>query len=313
VSSEIWSVELSSGKHVVKRALPRLKVSQNWEVPVERSRHEAAWMRFAAQADPGSAPQCVASDDRRGMLLMRYLPPSRFTLWKSMLRDGVAIPEQAYAVGSRLARIHAASAAPAVAAELLVQFDHTPLFHAIRLEPYLEATAQRHPALSDALHALSRTTAQTRNALVHGDISPKNILVGPEGPVFLDAECAWWGDPAFDLAFCLKHLLLKRLWVPAHQALYRASFCALVNGYREGVSAHGFWEPWDALEARAAALLPALTLARVDGKSPVEYLTRAACRQRVRDLTHDAILSPRPRLEDIHRDWIFRPSLDPCA
>jgi len=313
VSSEIWSVELSSGKHVVKRALPRLKVSQSWEVPIERSRHEAAWMHFAAQADPASVPQCVASDDRRGMLLMRYLPPSRFRLWKSMLRDGEAIPAQAHAVGTRLARIHAASANPAVAVELRARFDHTPLFHAIRLEPYLEATAQRHPALSDALHALSRTTAHTRHALVHGDISPKNILIGPDGPVFLDAECAWWGDPAFDLAFCLKHLLLKRLWVPAHQALHRASFGALVDGYREGIAANGSWEPWEALEARAAALLPALTLARVDGKSPVEYLTRAECRQRVRDLTREAILAPHRKLEDVHRHWIFHPGVDPCT
>ena len=77
------------------------------------------------------------------------------------------------------------------------------------------ATARAHPGLRGILHGLVRTTAATKRALVHGDVSPKNILVGPSGPVFLDAECAWYGDPAFDLAFCLNHLLLKCLWTAA--------------------------------------------------------------------------------------------------
>src|SRR5690606_24626353 len=113
------------------------------------------------------------------------------------------------------------------------------------------------------------TTASTRLALVHGDVSPKNILIGPNGPVFLDAECAWYGDPAFDLAFCLNHLLLKCLWTPRAATDFLASFEALAAAYRSGV----VWEPPEALERRTARLLPGLLLGRIDGKSPVEYLT----------------------------------------
>ena len=84
--------------------------------------------------------------------------------------------------------------------------------------------ARAHPGLAPALGRLARRTATTKLALVHGDVSPKNILLGPDGPVFLDAECAWYGDPAFDLAFCLNHLLLKCLWVPdRHRASSPAS------------------------------------------------------------------------------------------
>jgi aminoglycoside phosphotransferase (APT) family kinase protein len=97
-------------------------------------------------------------------------------------------------------------------------------------------------------------------------VSPKNILVAPAGPVFLDAECAWYGDPAFDLAFCLNHLLLKCLWVPGARGAFLECFDALAGAYLRGVS-------FDGVEQRAASLLPALLLARVDGKSPVEYLT----------------------------------------
>jgi thiamine kinase-like enzyme len=100
---------------------------------------------------------------------------------------------------------------------------------------------------------------------VHGDVSPKNILVADHGPIFLDAECAWYGDPAFDLAFCLNHLLLKCLWVPAARNAFLACFAALSGTYLENVS-------FENIESRTASLLPALLLARVDGKSPVEYL-----------------------------------------
>jgi Ser/Thr protein kinase RdoA (MazF antagonist) len=142
-------------------------------------------------------------------------------------------------------------------------------------------------------------TAQTRRVLVHGDVSPKNILVGPAGPVLLDAECAWFGDPAFDLAFCLNHLLLKCAWVPAARAGYLACFDALAAAYLARVS----WEEPALLEARAAALLPGLFLARVDGKSPVEYLTDEAWKQRVRDVARALLAQPVPRLQQVAQAW----------
>src|SRR5207302_6830317 len=143
--------------------------------------------------------------------------------------------------------------------EIARLFPTDEIFYAIRLEPYLVATAEKHPDLKERILFLSKRTANQHLALVHGDVSPKNILVGPQGPVFLDAECAWYGDPAFDLAFCLNHLLLKSLVQPLARELLRASFEALIGGYFEHVT----WESKTRLEERAACLLPALLLARV--------------------------------------------------
>ena len=128
---------------------------------------------------------------------------------------------------------------------------------------------------------------------MHGDVSPKNILVGPQGPVFLDAECAWYGDPAFDLAFCLNHLLLKCVWVPPARAGFLRCFDALSAAYLEASLAS------PAVEARAATLLPGLLLARVDGKSPVEYLTseRDRAGARVADGARAPRCSARPVAE----------------
>ena len=120
----------------------------------------------------------------------------------------------------------------------LPRFETDELFHALRLEPYLEATARAHPDLASRLNALVETTRTTKRVLVHGDFSPKNLLIGPAGPVILDAECAWYGDPAFDLAFVLNHLLLKGAWQPQWRARYVDAFAALTAAYL----AHVDWE-----------------------------------------------------------------------
>jgi aminoglycoside phosphotransferase (APT) family kinase protein len=142
---------------------------------------------------------------------------------------------------------------------------------------------------------LTEETAARRIALVHGDVSPKNILVGPSGPVFLDAECAWYGDPAFDLAFCLNHLLLKMVPLPRASRQLARSYDELASRYLAGVT----WEGPDGLEARTAALLPALLLARIDGKSPVEYITDERDRAKVRRAAMPVVASPPERLRDL--------------
>ena len=227
---------------------------------------------------------------------MSPLPPKEPRLWKQVLREGRAEPATAQAVGGTLARIHAYSAARP---ELAAQFDTDRIFYDIRLEPYLVATASRHPDLAGVLHALVAQTQSNPRALVHGDVSPKNILVGPHGPVLLDAECAWWGDPAFDLAFCLNHLLLKCLWTPAARADFLACFAALAQAYLAGVD----WEPREAVERRAAALLPGLFLARVDGKSPVEYLSDETQRDAVRRTARALLQHPATQLADVSAAW----------
>jgi tRNA A-37 threonylcarbamoyl transferase component Bud32 len=282
------------GPVCAKRALPKLRVAADWQAPIERNRYEARWMQVAAGAVPGCAPRVLGQHPRLGVLAMEYLP--RHALWKQQLRDGETSVDTAQAVGRTLVRIHAHSAArPALAADFASQA----IFFDIRLEPYLLATAQRHADLAPQLRALVQVTQDHAKALVHGDVSPKNILVDGHRPVFLDAECAVWGDPAFDLAFCLNHLLLKCLWTPAASAGFLACFEQLAQAYREGVD----WEATEEVERRAAWLLPGLLLARVDGKSPVEYLVDEAPRQTVRRVARALLAEPVDRLDEVALAW----------
>ena len=297
VSSDIYRAELPWGVVCVKRALPKLKVAADWQVPVERNRYEVEWLRVASAIVPGAVPGLLGEDRDAGAFAMAWLAPERYPVWKSLLTQGQGTAATAAAVGDVFGRIHAGTADRA---EIAARFPSDALFHALRLDPYLATAARAHPDLAAPLHALIDTTASTRRALVHGDASPKNILIGPDGPVVLDAECAWYGDPAFDLAFLLNHLVLKWAWQPARHDDYRAMIGALVDAYR----VHAGWEPWEALEARTAALLPGLMLARIDGKSPVEYLVGHAGSGRVRDFA---------RLHLLHSTRSLRTLLDAFA
>ncbi len=299
VSSDILLVEASGRHFVVKRALPKLRVAADWRAPVERNAYEVAWLREAARVVPEAVPAILGHDPATGLFAMAYLQPLDYPVWKAELRAGRADPAFASGVGRALVAIHHATAGRD---DVAGAFATDAIFHPIRLEPYLEATGRRHPEVEPALMDVSRRTLATKIALVHGDVSPKNILCGPRGPVFLDAECAWYGDPAFDLAFCLNHMLLKCLWTPSAAPGFLACFDALSAAYLQGVD----WEPPAALEARAAALLPGLFLARVDGKSPVEYVTDEADRDRVRATAIPLVGSPPARLAAIREAWARR-------
>jgi aminoglycoside phosphotransferase (APT) family kinase protein len=307
VSSDIRLVELDGARVCVKRALPRLKVAQLWEAPIERNGHEWGWFEVAGAICPGCVPRLIARDAEAGLFVMAYLDPARYPLWKSRLRDGIADPATAASVGERLARIHNATADRA---DIAARFATDAGFHAIRLEPYLLAAARAHPDRAAALGELVETTSATRRVLVHGDVSPKNILVGPDGPIFLDAECAWFGDPAFDLAFCLNHLLLKCVWNRAAANGFLACFASLAERYLQLAA----WEKPARLERRAARLLPGLLLARIDGKSPVEYITAEADKNRVRRLARRLLGEPVTQLAEVSRAWQneFAPE-DPTA
>ena len=296
VSCDVWHVKTAGREMIVKRALPRLRVDAEWKAPVERAGTEADWFNLVAEFDPRIVPEVLSEDRAHHVFAMEFLPPQTHKLWKAELAAGRANADFAASVGERLAYIHAFTANRE---DVMHDFAHDAQFHALRLEPYLLHTAKKHPDLAPRIRVLADGVAKARVALMQGDISPKNILIGPEGPVFLDAETACYGDPAFDLAFCLNHLLLKCVWHRKFKAAYLKSFAALADAYLENVT----WEEPRDIEARTAALLPALLLARIDGKSPVEYLSTEKDKTLVREVAK-ALLARRPSsLAAISETW----------
>jgi tRNA A-37 threonylcarbamoyl transferase component Bud32 len=295
VSSDLWRVDLPTGTICVKGALPQLKVAHEWHAPVSRNAVERDWLAFAARHCPGQAPQLIDHDPNAGLFAMEFLPPESYPVWKAQLLAGHVDVTGARQVGDLIGRLHAAGATEP---DCAVRFATDANFDALRIEPYLHATAAAHPDLRARLIELAGTTARTHFALVHGDVSPKNILIGPHGPVLLDAECAWFGDPAFDIAFCLNHLLIKSVKLPGSAGDLRAAAQALADGHGRHIN----WEPPQAFQARAVALLPALALARIDGTSPVEYLDTVQ-RNDIRAIGRALLRSPVETLDDLLDQW----------
>lgn len=296
VSCDVYRVLLEQGPVCVKRALPKLRVAVEWRAPPERAAAEVAWMRLARSIDPNLAPEILGEDRGKNLFAMAYLAPETHPLWKMELAARRVDIAFATKVGHALARIHAATAGDENIARA---FANGAQFHALRLEPYLLFTAGRHPDLAPRIRAIAEGVAQAHIALMHGDVSPKNILCGPMGPVFLDAETACYGDPAFDLAFCLNHLLLKGVWHPESAGAYLASLDALAAAYKSGIT----WESAEAADTRAVALLSAFLLARVDGKSPVEYIIRDEDKAFVRGVARELLARPTPTLAGVRDAW----------
>lgn len=266
VSSDVWLVE-EPGRtpFVVKRSVAKLRVKADWFADPARLLYEYRYLAMAAKIAPGAVPKLLTRDGDSPVIAMEYLGEG-FENWKVRLLRGEARVEDARRAGETLALIHRATRNDPDVAR---QFDTLPLFFQLRIEPYLLATATRHPALAEAIEAEATRLGAARECLVHGDFSPKNMLVSEERFAVLDCETAWFGDPAFDLAFVLNHLHLKALRAPEKLSEFAGLIDVLTTTYFKVTGADGD------RDRRTARLLLMLLLARVDGKSPVEYLTPA--------------------------------------
>jgi aminoglycoside phosphotransferase (APT) family kinase protein len=291
VASDIARVVVGGKSYCVKFALEKLRVAADWHAPVHRSHAEYAWLSVAGRVAPGSAPELHGYSEAGHGFAMSFVTGADVRLWKTSLLNGDQVRNDAARVADVLGRVHAAGAAANFDRSL---FNNSADFHAIRVEPYLLFTAQRHPSVAPRLLQLAASLDAARTSLVHGDVSPKNILLRADQPILLDAECASMGDPCFDVAFCLNHLILKSV----HLAKSRARLRESVLEFWQAYAPHVGWEDPSALEVRTAALLPALMLARIDGKSPVEYLSEPE-RAWVRAKSLSLLEHPEERLRDL--------------
>lgn len=288
VSSLVIKARAGSRSVIVKQALPQLRVRDEWIARVERSAVEARCTAFLNRLVPGQVPVLLAVDRYLRAFVMTCAPEGSET-WKALLMRGVVNLDCAAEVGRLLGRIHTRSAGNATTAQ---SFDDRSFFDELRLDPYLRTIARRHPDLADELMGLVEEQLATRLCLVHGDFSPKNLLITPPGNLLLlDHEVAHWGNPAFDAAFVLTHLCLKALKFTGAATQYTAAARTLWSAYLSERPPGGA-----PMEATVARLLGGLMLARIDGKSPVEYLVTGEERDRVRSLACQFL---RERLGDV--------------
>jgi D-3-phosphoglycerate dehydrogenase len=261
VASDIRVVDGPDGPQVVKRALPKLRVAADWRSDPARSATEVAALQAAAELiGQDAVPKVLWTDPEKYSFGMELIGP-HFKNWKETLLAGdVSLPVVRRA-GTLLGQFHQRSGARPDLAE---RFASTTNFEELRIDPFFTRPALLAGSLGPAIMAAADGLRQRRVALVHGDYSPKNLLTDGENIVILDWEVAHWGDPRFDIAFCVSHLILK-----AHRS--GADRSALLHAAAEFGAAYrdanpGYWDQ------ALAALVGALLIARVLGSSPVDYL-----------------------------------------
>jgi 5-methylthioribose kinase len=290
VSNNVILAETPKERFVVKQALPRLRVKDEWLADRSRIFRERDALVDAATLLPrGWVPEVLWSDEPNYLFAMRAAEePSEF--WKNRLLEGRLEPEWARRAGIALGLTIRGS----WRSEFFERkYGDRTAFDQLRTDPYYRTIARRNPDVARHVEEWLPRTAAHRFALTHGDWSPKNMLLTPAGMVFIDYECAHFGDPSFDSAFAINHLILKGFYRPD-----------LAEGYLDLARLLFTWTlsvlPAEAVryfEAATARHLGLLLLARVDGKSPVEYLAEEGTRDRVRQTAKRLIFDRVERLE----------------
>ncbi len=281
ISNAVIFAETDRGNLVLKQSLGKLRVEQDWFSDRERIHRECqAMRRLAPVLPPGGVPEIIF-EDRENCIFAMTAAPDSARPWKSILMAGrEADPRTLARVAALLADMIVATAGKR---DFQHEFGDLRVFDQLRLDPYYRSTAARHPDLRGFFDELIHETIERRYSLVHGDWSPKNLLVSPSQVMAIDFEVIHYGDPAFDVAFLINHLLLKSLFreAPDYQIAARDFFAMVEQRVRE---------PW--LEAATIRHLGALMLARVDGKSPAEYIHKTALEPHVRGIARRIVLHP---------------------
>lgn len=290
VSNAVLRVETPERTFVLKQSRPQLRTRDAWFSDLDRVYREQEVMQVLCPLLPPLTVPEVLWTDRANYVFAMSHAPAGARVWKEMLLAG----EVDFAIGERagmvLGRMHETTAQ---SPSLVEAFRDHAVFVQLRVDPFYRRIQERRPEVASAVAPLIEELLTVREALCHGDYSPKNILVHDQGFTLVDYETAHYGDPTMDLGFFLSHLLLKAVrHAPAHQRLLD-----LTRAFWRGYAREVGFRPLEQLQARGIQHLAVCLLARIDGTSPVEYLPEEPRREAVRRLGR-RLLEERPTAWD---------------
>jgi 5-methylthioribose kinase len=285
---------------VVKQALPKLRVAVDWFSDPERIHREALGLRWLEALAPSGTITPLVFEDRDNHLLVMEAVPEPHENWKTMLLGGRLEKDHIEQFGWLLGTVHRGGYE--CWEEVEPVFRDRSFFESLRLEPYYDYAAEQVPDAADFLRALVEETRARRDTLVHGDYSPKNILVREGRLVLLDHEVIHFGEPAFDLGFSLTHFLSKAHHLPGLRNDFADAARFYWATYREVVEEL----PWAAdIEQRTVRHTLGCLLARVAGRSPLEYLDQSE-RARQREAVLSLLQYPPESVPGLVVDFVGR-------
>lgn len=287
ISNTVVLVAGERNRVILKQSLPQLRVPVEWSADRTRIfRERDAILALTPLLPKNRLPRILFWDDENYIYAMEAAPPDAVN-WKTLLLGGVCDTRTARQAGATLGLMIRETWGRGDFAE---RFDDRRAFDQLRTDPYYRSLGKRRPAIRTAVEQWIASQRGRRNAMVHGDWSPKNLLVSASGLTAIDFECAHFGDPSYDAAFLTNHFLLKAF----HRPRLAERYCKLAQTAFSRTLAMLPREALATFESDTARHLAFLLLSRIDGKSPVEYIDSERTKDLIR-LCALRLIADRPK------------------
>jgi len=288
VSSTLIRVIGTTNRFVLKQPLAELAVKDYWPCETNRIKNEKNCIEaLAILIGPEQVPKILFFDSENDILVMELITTD-WQLWKTQLLDGITDDTVGRKAGELIATIHNKTYHSESIQE---QFSDVSIFRQLRIDPYYKTTAERNPDIAETIEMELQRVLNSRSCLVLGDFSPKNIFTRDGAIILLDHEIAHYGDPTVDFSFCLNHLLLKYVHLSLLLGEIQSRYLQVARTYcRAYIDTVEFCDA-STMNRLAIPNLGCFMLARIDGKSPVEYITSEHARAVVRQISKNILRS----------------------
>ena len=267
VSSEVYHVRTNKNNYCIKRSLKRLLVKKKWIANTNRIKFEYLWLKHCQNILKRNIPNTYEFNDKKKYIVMEYLKTSQYKTLKQLYFKRIININTIKLISKHLYKIHSNSSNYKTKKTFEGNYKN---FYDLRLDPYFNEVGRVYPKYKEYIKKINENYIKNSSTLVHGDFSPKNILVDKNKIIYLDAECCNFGDPVFDLVFFTNHLLIKSIFLRDKSQEFIKLYLSFYKEYLSNLSTKNFNSYID----RIIKMTPIMLLSRIDGKSPVEYIVK---------------------------------------
>ncbi len=265
VSSEVYKIVTKDYIYCIKRSLKKLLVKKKWLADQSRIYYEFLWLNHCREILKKNIPKTYDFNKKNKYIIMEYFDDKKFKTLKELYFKKNINLNTIKTISNHLYKIHSQSSN--IKTKNIFKKNNRN-FYDLRLDPYFNEVARVYPKLINNVKQINNDYKRNAITLVHGDFSPKNILVSKNRIIYLDAECCNYGDPVFDLVFFSNHLLIKSIYLKENQKKFLRAFKSFYYFYLKNLNE----KDKENYLKRILNMTPIMLLARVDGKSPVEYI-----------------------------------------
>ena len=292
VSSDVFKVKTKKNIYCIKRSLPKLRVKKEWLADPKRLKYEYLWLKHCKKIIPKSIPKIYKFSSKKDFLILEYLDEKKYKNYKTELFKNKIDVKIISKISKDLFKIHKHSSSKSIKK---IFYKNSKNFYDLRLDAYFNEVARVHPELNIKVKKIIRSYNKNSSTLVHGDFSPKNMLIFKKNIKYIDAETCNYGDPAFDVVFFTNHLLIKSIHIPLKQSEFIKCYKNFFNTYLKLINKNERQKFFK----RCIEMIPIMLMARIDGKSPVEYIKKKSIKNKIRLLAFKMINKPPVTLDNL--------------